>query len=86
MPGPSSNSNNGVIFNQDPAVYDDKAVILEQDNRTTKLPDSLQHKVVATPSAKTKGEAKKPQPEGDPLNFNFLYYIIQKFKASEVME
>ncbi|HZY79012.1 MAG TPA: hypothetical protein VFE50_05775 [Cyclobacteriaceae bacterium] len=84
VPGPSSN--NGAIFSQDPAIYDDKAVMLEQDNRAIKLPDSLQHKIATTPAAKQKGDAKKPQAEGDPLNFNFLYYIIQKFKASEVME
>jgi len=49
--------------------------------------DSLQHKTVPVPAAKSKAnDAKKAQAEGDPLNFNFLYYILQKFKASELME
>jgi hypothetical protein len=84
VPGPASGTS--PLFNQDPTIYDEKPLILEQ----SKIPviDSLQHlKALPTPPAKQKSaDPKKPQAEGDPLNFNFLYYIIQKFKASEVME
>ena len=89
MPSPSS-SNPSNLFTPDPANYDDKPLIMEgEKNYKTVSPilsDSLSHKVVPAPTAKQKADAKKAQAaEGDPLNFNFLYYIIQKFKASELM-
>lgn len=81
VPGPSTQN----IFNQDPTVYDEKPLMMEQDQRYNKAPiDTLQHRTVA-PSAKPTSKDPKKQAEGDPLNFNFLYYIIQKFKASELM-
>jgi len=83
VPGPSTQN----IFTQDPAIYDEKPLMMEQDQRLRSSPlDSLQHRSGTAPAAKPKGnDPKKPQAEGDPLNFNFLYYIIQKFKASELM-
>jgi hypothetical protein len=82
VPGPSTQN----IFTQDPAVYDDKPLVMEQDQRFRYSADSLQHRTSITPSSKTKGnDPKKAQAEGDPLNFNFLHYIIHKFKASELM-
>jgi hypothetical protein len=86
VPGPSNTTSN--LFSQDPAIYDDKPLIMEQGERSGLRPvviDSLSHKIVPTPAAKQKVDPKKPQAEGDPLNFNFLYYIIQKFKSSELM-
>jgi len=79
VPGPSANT----IYNQETA--DDEKPLLLEESRSMKLPDSLQFHRAITPAAKPK-DPKKQQAEGDPLNFNFLYYIIQKFKASEVME
>lgn len=81
VPGPSTQN----IFNQDPSVYDEKPLMMEQDQRFKQPLDSLQHKPIVTPAAKKGVDPKKAQAEGDPLNFNFLYYIIQKFKASELM-
>jgi hypothetical protein len=82
VPGPSTQN----IFNQDPAVYDEKPLMMEQDQRFRSSPiDSLQHRPATSPATKKGNDPKKPQAEGDPLNFNFLYYIIQKFKASELM-
>jgi hypothetical protein len=80
VPGPSTKN----IFEQDPNNYDEKPLMMEQ----VKAPavDSLQQKPIVAPSAPNKKtDSKKPQAEGDPLNFNFLYYIIQKFKGSELM-
>lgn len=83
VPGPSVSPNtSNTIFNQDPNVSDDKPVLMDQGFKSPL--DSL-HRVVPAPAAKQKPDAKKPQAEGDPLNFNFLQYIIQKFKASELM-
>jgi hypothetical protein len=86
VPGPSNTNSN--LFSQDPAIYDEKPLIFEQGEKGVKfvVSDSLSHKIVPAPAAKQKAnDAKKAQAEGDPLNFNFLYYIIQKFKSSELM-
>jgi len=82
VPGPSVSPNtSNTIFTQDPSVSDDKPLLMDQGFKSL---DSL-HRGVPVPAAKQKPDAKKPQAEGDPLNFNFLQYIIQKFKASELM-
>lgn len=92
VPGPSSGSTPAVsnLFSQDAQIYDDKPLLMEQGGGGRLInSDSLVHRVVPVPAAKSKAggaEAKKPQAQGDPLNFNFLYYILQKFKASELME
>jgi len=44
--------------------------------------DSIQVKITK-PTAKT---AEKEEKEEDPLSFNFLYYIIGKFKLSDIIE
>lgn len=35
---------------------------------------------------KAQKESEKAQKEEDPLSFNFLYYIIEKFKFSDIVE
>lgn len=35
---------------------------------------------------KSQKDAEKAQKEEDPLSFNFLYYIIEKFKLSDILE
>jgi hypothetical protein len=87
VPGPMTGSSPSVtnLFSQDASTYDEKPLLMEQNIKP--LFDSLQHKAILTPAAKAKAnDAKRAQEEGDPLNFNFLYYILQKFKASELME
>ncbi|MEJ0031170.1 MAG: hypothetical protein WDO15_12685 [Bacteroidota bacterium] len=80
VPGPSTSPVNSTpIFNQDPSATDDKPLIMEQNFKSPL--DSIQHRVVPVPAAKQKADAKKPQAEGDPLNFNFLQYIIQNLKV-----
>lgn len=38
----------------------------------------------AAPSAKSKGDKTAEKSEDDALSFNFLFYIIQKFKISDL--
>ena len=85
VPGPASSpAAVNALFSQDPAIYDEKPLLMEQNVKP--LADSLQHQIVPAPAAKTKkADSRKAQAEGDPLNFNFLYYIMQKFKSSELM-
>jgi hypothetical protein len=49
--------------------------------------DSLFVKPVITVKPKTnEAAATKPKTQEEPLSFNFLYYIIQKFKGSDVVD
>lgn len=44
-------------------------------------------KPIVKPAEKLQKEEEKAQKkEGDPLSFNFLYYIIEKFKLSDFVE
>lgn len=42
--------------------------------------------VVKTTEKPQKDEEKVQKKEEDPLSFNFLYYIIEKFKFSDIIE
>ena len=86
VPGPDFNS----INTQDPNEYDEKPLLYEPEgSRTSKsTSDSSSSKSPAlTPTRKPPmpAELKKSKEESDPLNFNFLFYIIQKFKSSDLM-
>lgn len=66
-------------------------VLSESENRANKLStpsvvretprDSVQVKLT-----KPFKQADKVEEEEDPLSFNFLYYIIEKFKLSDIIE
>lgn len=43
-------------------------------------------KAVPKTAEKPQKDAEKAQKEEDPLSFNFLYYIIEKFKLSDIIE
>ena len=85
-PGPESTK----VSSQEPNAEDDKALLFEQEGRSSRavLRDTLAARP-GTVGASTKSSAldgKKPKEETDPLNFNFLYYIIQKFKTADLLE
>ncbi|PZR40925.1 MAG: hypothetical protein DI538_02840 [Azospira oryzae] len=71
---------------------DDKTLLLDSDTKSKIGKDSLA--IITRPAtpAKKPAEAGKPSTgkpkndEDDPLSFNFLYYIIQKFKASDLID
>ena len=65
---------------------EEKTLLLDPESRAFRpVRDSLAIRTQrkATESAKPSGKAKN---EEDPLSFNFLYYIIQKFKASDIID
>lgn len=65
---------------------EEKTLLLDPESRAFRpVRDSLAVRTQrkATDSAKPAG---KPRNEEDPLSFNFLYYIIQKFKASDIID
>ena len=87
MPGSDLNG----LVGPDPNSYDEKPLLLESEGRNTKsILDStgVSRTPLSTPVSKksaTPGEGAKKKEESDPLNFNFLFYIIQTFKSSDLM-
>jgi len=86
-----------VIEGPDPAhrevnYNEDKTLILDQpvQNQHPGMRDSVQV-IVPKPTNKTTRpetprEGQKKGTEDDALRFNFLYYIIQKYKLSDIIE
>jgi hypothetical protein len=66
-------------------LNEDKTLIVEPEQKST-----LNHPVSkeTTPSAKTTKPKSNPEKDEDEdaLSFNFLYYIIQKFKYSDIVD
>jgi hypothetical protein len=87
VPGPDLNS----INTSDPNEYDEKPLLYEPEGgrstRSTVDSSSFPKSPGLTPTKKPMppAELKKSKEESDPLNFNFLFYIIQKFKSSDLM-
>lgn len=75
---------------------DDKPLIMEVDSRGTRanVPSSSNKENatngVGTQANKQKSDTNKSsvkeKNEEDPLNFNFLYFIIQRFKISDIVD
>lgn len=67
---------------------EDKTLIYDQPGHTTVVRDTVHQS--SRPMIKTKPEqpkeSQKGKNEGDALNFNFLYYMIQKFKLSDLVD
>lgn len=78
---PSGTENPEVRINKAPAnaAMHEGSVVRDTELKSTK------------PLAKTvekiqKEDEKAQKEENDPLSFNFLYYIIEKFKLSDIVE
>jgi hypothetical protein len=67
----SPNQNTQSIFQQ-PGIRDTVMIAPKPINRATR--------------PETPRESQKPKGEDDALGFNFLYYIIQKYKLSDLIE
>ncbi|NJN40991.1 MAG: hypothetical protein HC811_00795 [Flammeovirgaceae bacterium] len=68
---------------------DDKITVFEQENKAPRvvlqsnLRDSVTNRSAAKPKVPGKPDSGK---EEDALSFNFLYYIIQKYKFSDIID
>lgn len=79
---------------QDPAHpglnTEEKTLLVDPEVRSFRpVRDSLASRSFSTQkktSETSKSSAGKPKNEEDPLSFNFLYYIIQKFKVSDIID
>jgi hypothetical protein len=66
-------------------LHEDKTLISEPEQKSAiHHPASKEN----TPSAKTTRPKSNPEKDEDEdaLSFNFLYYIIQKFKYSDIVD
>ncbi len=70
-------------------LNDDKTLIMDVDARASKsIPNA--HEIIAPSNTKNKTDNQtksfSEKTEQDPLSFNFLYLIIQKFKISDIID
>jgi hypothetical protein len=67
---------------------DDKTLLLESEGQKPSASQPIQKEAVTVnKSAKSKSDKAQPdKEEEDALSFNFLYYIIQKFKISDIVD
>jgi hypothetical protein len=67
---------------------DDKTLLLESEGQKPSSSQPIQKEAVTVnKSAKSKSDKAQPdKEEEDALSFNFLYYIIQKFKISDIVD
>ncbi len=69
-------------------LNDDKTLLMEVDAKSAKNL-STSHEGTTATASKAKTDATKPateKSEEDPMSFNFLYFIIQKFKISDIVD
>ena len=90
-----SSPNDGIPSNEipdmsfRPELQEERPLLYEPTPNGEKATNSKEHLIAAPKSGKSKSaEGKNPatKPEDDALSFNFLYYIIQKFKISDIVE
>lgn len=69
---------------------DDKPLIYEPEGSTKvyrqRDTTAVTRPVIATKKPATSRSGSGKLKEEDPLSFNFLYYIIQKFKSTDILE
>lgn len=68
-------------------LNDDKTLIIDVEGKSPKIqsiPAANTAKKIESPAKS--GIDKKDKQEDDPLSFNFLYLIIQKFKISDIVD
>ncbi len=66
-------------------LNDDKALI-DFDAKSPKIQSAPVNPTTANNKKADKVADKKDKTEEDPLSFNFLYLIIQKFKISDIVD
>jgi hypothetical protein len=74
-------------------LEDDKTLIMEVDSKTGKIispstssKDNSNTSTTSQGKSKTDSKSNTAKEKEDPLNFNFLYFIIQRFKISDIVD
>jgi hypothetical protein len=88
--GTPNNEIPDIIFNQElqeekPYHYDPPATSTDKNAQSREVLISTSKTSKSKSGEGSKNPALKPEEE-DALSFNFLYYIIQKFKISDIVE
>ncbi|MBL7878160.1 MAG: hypothetical protein JNL53_21010 [Cyclobacteriaceae bacterium] len=80
----------GPYLNSDQSTREEKPLLYEPESKPiTPVKDQPFNSNVTTKTKSKNPEQAKAsgtKPEEDALSFNFLYYIIQKFKISDIVE
>ena len=77
------------ILRSDPdpvSISDSETKIVNKSTPIATSKETQRDSVQVRPSKPIKASEKTQEKEEDPLSFNFLYYIIEKFKLSDVIE
>ncbi|MEY4930848.1 MAG: hypothetical protein RI909_1572 [Bacteroidota bacterium] len=82
-----------LVIHPETNLHEEKPLLFEPEKSTSNSERTSQTKeqsAITSKSTKTKGTEASKNPgaktEDDALSFNFLYYIIQKFKISDIVE
>lgn len=82
-----------LVIHPETNLHEEKPLLFEPEKSTSNSERTSQTKeqsTITSKSTKSKGtEASRntgAKTEDDALSFNFLYYIIQKFKISDIVE
>lgn len=70
-------------------LNDDKTLLMDADIKASKNQPNTRETVPVNVKNKSDGATKpssSEKTEEDPLSFNFLYFIIQKFKISDIVD
>ncbi|MEQ9591090.1 MAG: hypothetical protein RLN86_00745 [Cyclobacteriaceae bacterium] len=67
-------------------LNDDKSLIFENENRPTRTIQSVARDTVSNKARVAKKTSANEKKEGDAMSFNFLYYIIQRYKISDIVD
>lgn len=70
-------------------LNDDKTLLMDADVKASKNQSNTRETGPVNLKGKSDGAAKpsaSEKTEEDPLSFNFLYFIIQKFKISDIVD
>ena len=80
-------------LNQHPELNlnDDKTLLMDADVKTSKGQSGAHENGAAVNTGKVKSDnanksSSAEKKDEDPLSFNFLYFIIQKFKISDIVD
>lgn len=70
-------------------LNDDKTLLMDVDTKTVRSQSNARDASVNNLKSKPDNQSKpsaNEKTEEDPLSFNFLYFIIQKFKISDIVD
>jgi hypothetical protein len=77
------------VLRSDPdpvTISDSETKIVNKSTPLVTSKETQRDSVQVRPSKAIKANEKTEEKEEDPLSFNFLYYIIEKFKLSDVID